>query len=141
MPWQHVYDPLGWPAASTLVALLPLAVLLGLLAFAHAPALAAALAGLATALAIAIGVVGMPADAAVAAPLLKGECKATKMAVYLYVGPYEKVGDAYGKVFQFIEQNGYKMAGPAMEKYLDMNPQAVKPEDLKTEINVPVEKK
>ena len=67
MPWQHVYDPLGWPAASTLVALLPLAVLLGLLAFAHAPALAAALAGLATALAIAIGVVGMPADAAVAA--------------------------------------------------------------------------
>ena len=67
MPWQHVYDPLGWPAASTLVALLPLAVLLGLLAFAHAPALAAALAGLATALAIAIGVVGMPADAALAA--------------------------------------------------------------------------
>ena len=69
MPWQHVYDPLGWPAASTLVALLPLAVLLGLLAFAHASGLAAAAAGLATALVIAIAVVGMPADAALAAAL------------------------------------------------------------------------
>ena len=69
MPWQHVYDPLGWPAASTLVALLPLAVLLGLLAFAHASGLAAAVAGLATALVIAVAVVGMPADAACAAAL------------------------------------------------------------------------
>jgi lactate permease len=69
MPWQHVYDPLGWPLASTLVALLPLAVLLGLLAFAHVSGLAAAVAGLATALVIAIAVVGMPADAALAAAL------------------------------------------------------------------------
>jgi lactate permease len=69
MPWQHVYDPLGWPAASTLVALLPLAVLLGLLAFAHASGLAAAVAGLATALVIAVAVVGMPIDAALAAAL------------------------------------------------------------------------
>ncbi|MBE0665331.1 MAG: GyrI-like domain-containing protein, partial [Candidatus Aminicenantes bacterium] len=54
------------------------------------------------------------ADAAVAAPLLKGECLATKIAVYLYVGPYEKVGDAYGKIFAFIDQNGYKAAGPTI---------------------------
>lgn len=79
------------------------------------------------------------ADAAVAAPLLKGECKATRIAVYLYVGPYDQVGAAYGKVFEFIEKNGYKVAGPPMEKYLDMDPAAVKPEDLKTEINLPVE--
>jgi effector-binding domain-containing protein len=81
------------------------------------------------------------ADAAVAAPLLKGECQATKMAVYLYVGPYEKVSDAYGKIFEFIEKNGYQAAGPTMEKYLDMDPTAVKPEDRKTEINLPVVKK
>jgi len=80
-------------------------------------------------------------DAAVAAPLQRGVCQATKIAVYLYVGPYDKVGDAYGKIFAFIEKNGYKAAGPTMEKYLDMNPMAVKPEDLKTEINIPVEKK
>ena len=64
-----------------------------------------------------------------AAPLQKGECRATKIAVYLYVGPYEKVSDAYGKIFQFIEKNGYKTAGPCIEKYLDMNPEAVKPEE------------
>jgi lactate permease len=67
--WQHVYDPLGSMTLSTLVALLPLGVLLGLLAFAGWSAAKAAAAGLATALAIAIGVVGMPADAAAAAAL------------------------------------------------------------------------
>jgi len=81
------------------------------------------------------------ADAAVAAPLLKGECQATQIAVYLYVGPYDKVSDAYVKIFTFIDQNGYKAAGPCIEKYLDMNPMAVKPEELRTEINWPVEKK
>ena len=67
MPWSHVYDPLGWPLASTLVALLPLVVLLGLLAAAGWSAQWAAAAGLVTALVIAVGVVGMPADAAAAA--------------------------------------------------------------------------
>jgi len=28
-----------------------------------------------------------------------------------------------------------------MEKYLDQNPQAVKPADLRTEINIPIDKK
>jgi AraC family transcriptional regulator len=81
------------------------------------------------------------ADAAVAAPLRKGECRATRIAVYLYVGPYEKVGVAYGQIMEFIDRSGYRVSAPAMEKYLDMDPSAVKPEDLRTEINVPVEKK
>lgn len=81
------------------------------------------------------------ADAVVAAPLLKGECQAAQIAVYLYVGPYEKVGDAYGKIFAFIEAQGFMIAGPVMEQYLDQNPDAVKPEALRTEIHVPVEKK
>ena len=80
-------------------------------------------------------------EAVVAAPLQKGEFNFTKIAAYLYVGPYEKVGDTYGKIFQFIDQNGFKAAGPTMEKYLDMNPEAVKPEERKTEINLPIEKK
>jgi len=67
MVWSHVYDPLGSPLLSTLVAALPLVVLLGLLAFAGWSAPRAAGAGLVTALGIAIGVVGMPADAACAA--------------------------------------------------------------------------
>ena len=67
MIWTHVYDPLAAPALSTLVATLPLVVLLGLLAAAGSSAPTAAGVGLATALLIAIGIFGMPIDAALAA--------------------------------------------------------------------------
>ena len=67
MTWSHVYDPLGSPLLSTGVAALPLVVLLGLLAVAGWSAPRAALAGLIVALGIAIGIVGMPIDAAAAA--------------------------------------------------------------------------
>ena len=67
MTWSHVYNPCGFPALSTVVAMLPLVVLLGLLAFAGWSGLRAAAAGLLIALTIAIAVVGMPADAALAA--------------------------------------------------------------------------
>jgi lactate permease len=69
MVWSHVYDPLSSPLLSTLVAMLPLVALLGLLAGAGWSAHAAAGAGLAAALTIAVGIVGMPADAALAAAL------------------------------------------------------------------------
>ena len=81
------------------------------------------------------------ADTQVAAPLQKGDCTASKIAVYLYTGPYENVGYGYGKIAAFCDLNGYKVVGPRIEKYLDMNPQAVKPEERRTEINIPVEKK
>lgn len=67
MVWDHCYDPLGSPLLSTLVAAVPVMVLLGLLALAGWSALQAALAGLVSALVIAVGVFGMPADAAAAA--------------------------------------------------------------------------
>ena len=67
MVWEHSYDPLGAPLLSTLVAGVPLVTLLGLLAFARWSGMRAAVAGLAAALAIAIGVCGMPASAALAA--------------------------------------------------------------------------
>ena len=59
--WTQTYDPLGsWPV-STLVAALPVLVLLGLLASGKASAWASALAGLATAAAAALFVFKMPA--------------------------------------------------------------------------------
>jgi len=67
MAWEHAYDPLGSPILSTLVAAVPLVTLLGLLAFARWSGMGAAVAGLAAALIIAVGVFGMPADAAIAA--------------------------------------------------------------------------
>jgi lactate permease len=69
MTWSQGYDPFGAAWASTFVAALPLAVLLGLLAFASWSGLRAALAGLLTAIVVAIAAFGMPADAACAAAL------------------------------------------------------------------------
>ncbi len=61
MIWPQHYDPLGSPVLSTAVAALPVVALLGSLAWLRLRAPAAALAGLVVALAVAIGVVGMPA--------------------------------------------------------------------------------
>lgn len=81
------------------------------------------------------------ADAVMAAPLQKSEFNFSKVAFYLYIGPYDKVEYAYGKIAAYCDLNGYRTVGPCIEKYLDMNPQAVKPEELRTEVLVPVEKK
>src|SRR5258708_8241377 len=68
MTWTQVYSPVsGSVLLSALVAALPVVVLLGLLAFAHVRAHWAALLGLATSLAIAIAVYGMPSKLAFAA--------------------------------------------------------------------------
>jgi lactate permease len=68
MTWNQVYSPVsGSVLLSALVAALPVVVLLGLLAFFHVRAHWAALLGLATSLAIAITVYGMPSKLALAA--------------------------------------------------------------------------
>src|SRR5438477_7412259 len=68
--WFQNYSPLGSATLSTLVAALPLVVLLGLLAARRVRAHFAALIALAIALAVAIGVIGMPAAMAAKAALL-----------------------------------------------------------------------
>jgi lactate permease len=60
MSWNQVYDPTGHWVLSTILAALPIIVLLGSLAFLHLKAHSAAILGLVAALAIVIFVFGMP---------------------------------------------------------------------------------
>jgi len=70
--WQQIYDPLGSTLLSTLLAALPVVVMLVGLGFLHMKAHIAAGAGLLTALGVAIFVYGMPAGLAANAALLGG---------------------------------------------------------------------
>ena len=79
-------------------------------------------------------------DANVQAPLKKEECKAHTAAVYMHTGPYEMLGQAYEKIFKYADDNGYKSLWPVYDRYLN-NPMQVKPEELKTEVIIPLEKK
>ncbi|MDB4914314.1 MAG: L-lactate transport [Gemmatimonadetes bacterium] len=67
MHWAQSYDPLGNAFLSTIVAAVPVVILLGCIASGRVKAHVAALIGLASAVIIAVGVLGMPASAAAAA--------------------------------------------------------------------------
>jgi lactate permease len=64
--WSQTYDPLGSPVLSTLVAAVPIVILLGAIAIFQIRSHFAALIGWSVALGLAIGVYKMPVDAAVA---------------------------------------------------------------------------
>jgi lactate permease len=69
MVWQQIYDPFGNPVISTLMAAVPVVVMLAALAFFHVKAHLAALLALASALLISIFAFGMPANMAGSAAL------------------------------------------------------------------------
>jgi lactate permease len=64
--WPQVYEPVGGPVLSTLLAAVPVVVLLGALGIFHLRAHVAALLGLVSALVIAVGPFGMPVGLAFA---------------------------------------------------------------------------
>ena len=65
--------------------------------------------------------------------------EAREVAAAIHRGPYHEVGATYEALTQWIAEEGYQIAGPAEEVYLN-NPQEVPPEELLTEVRLPVAK-
>lgn len=87
--------------------------------------------------------VGFPvtAQAFVQPPLVKKEWSYAEFAVSLHQGAYEDTAETISKMLDWMDANGYRPAGPIMERYLDMNPAELKPEQRKTEVWIPCQKK
>ena len=64
-----------------------------------------------------------------------------KYAVFLHKGAYEKLNDTYSAIFtQWLPSSNYKLRNlPLFDVYLNKNPARTKPENLRTEIYVPIE--
>jgi len=71
-------------------------------------------------------------------PLMLKKWEFTKVVKAMHVGPYEETANMYADIFKFMEDKGLTQAGPVMERFLD-NPEEVTPEELKTEIWIPVQ--
>ena len=62
-----------------------------------------------------------------------------KYVKHLHKGAYEGLKKSYQEVIDWIIENGYTMADkPPFEKYLNRDPRRTKPENLKTEIYIPI---
>ncbi|MCP4218863.1 MAG: GyrI-like domain-containing protein [bacterium] len=73
-------------------------------------------------------------------PLKDKEFPKGEAIFFTHTGPYEKMESSYNVVFKYIKTKGYKIKYPTFERYLN-NPQEVKPEELKTLIIIPINKK
>ncbi len=109
MLWSQNYDPLGSPLLSTLLASIPVLVLLGGLGVFHIRAHVAAIGGLITAFGLAVGVFGMPLDMAAraagygAAFSMIGICWIILNLIFLYrmtlkAGLFQILQDSVGAI-------------------------------------------
>lgn len=63
-----------------------------------------------------------------------------KYAVFLHIGEYSKLKETYEKIFStsFIQNESRLQDAPLFEKYLNRDPRKTKPQNLKTEIFIPI---
>lgn len=67
-------------------------------------------------------------------PLAKHEWIFPQVAATLHVGPYSGAADTMIKLREWMDANGWLPAGPVVERYMDMDPDSVRPENLQVEI-------
>lgn len=78
---------------------------------------------------------------AVQPPLVLKEWKYPQAAVSMHKGPYAEISKTIVRISEWMTANGFAPAGPVLERYLDMNPAEMRPEDLRTEVWIPCQKK
>jgi AraC family transcriptional regulator len=78
---------------------------------------------------------------AIQPPLVLKEWRFTQVAACVHKGPYAEAGKTIVKITEWMAANGCAPAGPVLERYLDMNPSEMRPENLRTEIWIPCQKK
>ncbi|OPX65451.1 MAG: Bacterial transcription activator, effector binding domain [Methanomassiliicoccales archaeon PtaB.Bin134] len=61
------------------------------------------------------------------------------MVSAIHKGPYDTVGEAWGRVLKFAQENGLKRNGPDREIYLN-DPTNLPVSEVLTEVQLPVER-
>ena len=59
-------------------------------------------------------------------------------ACLVHTGPYDRIGEAYNRLFEWIESNGYAPAGNPRESYIDGIWNTDDPQEWTTEVQVPI---
>lgn len=67
--------------------------------------------------------------------------KPIEAACIYHKGSYEKLGEAYGYILKWIDENGYEVAEPIRERYIDGIWNKENIDEWLTEIQVPIRKK
>ena len=83
----------------------------------------------------------VPRDTRVKPPIKIAEYNFKIIAVYTHIGLYELVGNTLNVIFSELEDRDFVVNGPIMIRWLDENPDQIKPEERRTEIIIPVNKK
>jgi effector-binding domain-containing protein len=63
---------------------------------------------------------------------------AATVARTVHLGPYDRLGDAYGELSEWIGDHGFVVVGVARERYLNEPGPDVAPADYLTEIDLPI---
>lgn len=67
--------------------------------------------------------------------------KVPEAACTFHKGPYTSIGQAYGAIMQWVENNGYEIAGNIRESYVDGCWNKDDPNEWLTEVQAPIRKK
>ena len=72
--------------------------------------------------------------------LRQHKIEAGRFAVFLHRGSYEHLPQTYDYIFaEWLPESGHQLRDvPSFEKYLNRDPRRTKPENLKTEIHIPI---